>query len=70
MTYHVMVRCPNSDKAVATGIQCDIEEFISLSPSKPFTCSACGDEHNWSVDDAWLRDANFVRSQLAQRNAA
>lgn len=59
MPYVVMVRCPNSDKAVSTGIRCDVEAFSTLPPADQFACTACGDDHHWSVEDAWLRATAF-----------
>ena len=61
MPYDVMVRCPSLDKAVATGIRCEIREFAGLRPHSEFSCTVCGREHDWSVEDAWLRDANFEK---------
>jgi hypothetical protein len=31
MTYHVMVRCPEVDKAVQTGTVCDVKTFEALA---------------------------------------
>jgi hypothetical protein len=67
MRYVVMVRCSTTDTAVQTGIRCRIEEFSALPPVDQFNCSACGEEHNWSTADAWLRDAIYATGELARR---
>jgi hypothetical protein len=69
MSYDVMVRCPTLDKAVSTGIRCEIREFADLRPHSEFSCTVCGHEHDWSVEDAWLRDANFekITTRAAER---
>ena len=70
MPYDVMVRCPSLDKAVATGIRCEIREFADLRAHSEFSCTVCGLEHDWSVEDAWLRDANFekITTRAAERS--
>jgi len=64
MPYVVMVRCPNADKAVFTGIYCDIKAFCGLAERLSLDCPECGQVHQWSVSDAWLRDAAFGTSEL------
>ena len=59
MPYVIMVRCPNADKAVSTGIHCDVKGFSALSERPPLECPECRQIHEWSLDDAWLRDAGF-----------
>ena len=59
MPYVIMVRCPNADKAVSTGIHCDVKGFSALTEHPPLACPECGQIHEWSLDDAWLRDAGF-----------
>src|SRR5262245_13945349 len=59
MPYVIMVRCPNADKAVSTGIHCDVKGFTTLTERPPLTCPECSQIHEWSLDDAWLRDAGF-----------
>jgi hypothetical protein len=59
----VMVRCPKVDKAVPTGVRCDISAFSGLSMRKQFTCPACGQRHKWSIEDAWLRDAAYATNE-------
>jgi hypothetical protein len=59
MPYLIMVRCPNADKAVSTGIHCDVKGFNTLTERPPLECPECSQIHEWSLDDAWLRDAGF-----------
>jgi hypothetical protein len=67
MPYVVMVRCPNADKPVSTGIHCDIKGFSGLTRRLSFDCPACGRVHQWSVTDAWLRDAAWhERAEVPQ----
>jgi hypothetical protein len=60
MPYVVMVRCPNADEAVPTGMVCDLKTFDDL-PDKPahLDCPVCGHTHEWSPSDAWLRGAAY-----------
>jgi len=62
MPYVIMVRCPNADKAVSTGIHCDIKGFSTFTGRAPLHCPECGETHEWSQDDAWLRDAAYAAS--------
>jgi len=64
MPYMVMVRCPNADKAVATGVICDIKAFGELARRARFCCPECGDVHTWSAEDAWLRDREYATGEL------
>jgi predicted RNA-binding Zn-ribbon protein involved in translation (DUF1610 family) len=60
MPYVIMVRCPNADKAVSTGIHCDIREFSAFTDRATFDCPECGQRHEWSLEDAWLRAAPYA----------
>ena len=59
MPYVIMVRCPNADKAVSTGIHCDVKGFSALTERSPLKWPECSQIHEWSLDDAWLRDVGF-----------
>ena len=59
MTYNVMIRCPVAGTAVATGIVCDVRSFEALDREMECHCPACGQNHQWSVEDAWLRDSKM-----------
>jgi hypothetical protein len=53
----VMIRCPNTGKEVATGIETDAASFAHVrdvlvrSP-----CPYCGLEHVWWTREAWLSE--------------
>jgi len=68
MPYVVMVRCPNADRVVSTGIHCDIKAFCDLTECLSLDCPECGEVHQWSVTDAWLRDAAYGTSELRLRS--
>jgi len=60
MPYVVMVRCPTVDKAVPTGVVCDLKGFSALCQPASLLCPERGAIHVWSAADAWLRDASFA----------
>jgi len=51
----LMIVCPETRQEVYTGIETDEASFERLPdvPSRT-RCSACGREHVWTRDDAWL----------------
>jgi hypothetical protein len=51
----VMIRCPTTGSAVATGIETEPAVFRKLPKiSSMMACPACGEDHVWSVNAAWL----------------
>jgi hypothetical protein len=55
----LMIRCPNTKREIATGIQADRETFLS----KPVFfsdayCPFCRTTHEWFAKDAWVCDFN------------
>ena len=64
VTYAVMIRCPNAEKAVFTGMVCDLKTFGALSRTKRLRCPSCGQTHKWSANDAWLRDRAYATGDL------
>jgi hypothetical protein len=70
MPYMVMVRCPTVDKAVPTGITCDLAGFTTLTSPKQLRCPQCADIHEWSLQDAWLRDRAYATGTLQVATAA
>lgn len=53
----VMIRCPTTGRAVSSAIEIEPGVFHQLPPmSARMQCPACGQEHGWNVDDAWLSD--------------
>ena len=64
MPYIVMIRCPKADKAVSTGVRCDIRTFSGLVHRKKLHCPECGQTHGWSRNDAWLLDAAYATGKF------
>ncbi len=51
----VMIRCPNTGRAVSTAIETEPAVFRRLPKvASRMLCPACGEEHDWSVGSAWL----------------
>jgi hypothetical protein len=61
----VMIDCPDTGRAVSTGI-----EMLSIEPLPMVTattvCPVCGRLHRWTKDDAWLaKDGEQYRAITA-----
>jgi len=57
----VMIRCPRTGRAVATGIETEPSIFRGLPRvSARLHCPVCGEEHAWSVEEAWLCEPTLV----------
>jgi hypothetical protein len=51
----IIISCPSTGHPVPTGIGADKMSFESSSfTGNSVTCVACGQQHTWSKDDAWL----------------
>ena len=51
----VMIRCPNTGLAIATGIETDSESLRRIPDVLGFAqCPHCHSEHAWWTDEAWL----------------
>ena len=54
----VMIKCPNTGRAVSTQIETEASVFRRLPLVKSRTvCPICGQEHVWTRREAWLADA-------------
>jgi predicted RNA-binding Zn-ribbon protein involved in translation (DUF1610 family) len=54
----VMIRCPNTGRAVSTAIETEASVFSRLpTVTARLRCPVCGEEHVWTAKDAWLDDA-------------
>jgi hypothetical protein len=62
----VMIDCPNTGRAVSTGI-----EMLSIEPLPTVTaqtvCSVCGRVHKWTKNDAWLAEGGEQYRAIAAR---
>ena len=64
MTTMVVIRCPETDREVHTGIITDLMRFSRLGDAHLEThCPHCDQEHRWSNRDAFLS----VRFKPAKR---
>ena len=70
----VMIKCPKSGRAIATGMEADRERF-SRSPvffARSF-CAICKSSHEWFAREAWVQEAdgkcNVPRAALALQPA-
>ena len=51
----VMIRCPNTGRAVSTAIETEPAVFRKLPKvSSKMLCPACRQEHDWTIGSAWL----------------
>ena len=60
----VMIRCPNTGRAVSTAIETEPSVFRKLPKvAARMLCPACGEEHVWSTGSAWLSDEPRLAAQ-------
>jgi hypothetical protein len=58
----VMIKCPASGRAIATGMEADREGF-SRSPvffARTF-CAICKSSHEWFAKEAWVHEVDGRR---------
>ena len=58
----VMIKCPESGRAIATGLEADHEVF-RRSPvffARTF-CSICNTSHEWFAREAWVHEPGEKR---------
>jgi len=55
----VMINCPETRRAISTGIQVDRATFHSTPVffSRTF-CPLCREKHEWFAKDAWVCDSS------------
>jgi hypothetical protein len=52
---NIMVRCPTTGDQISTGIETDQATFDRLPVvTSRLLCPACGKEHAWAKQEAWL----------------
>ncbi|MET4208633.1 hypothetical protein ABIB95_003450 [Bradyrhizobium sp. LA2.1] len=61
----VMIKCPETGRAIPTGINADQDSFRSSTVffARSF-CANCGTAHEWFARDAWLQEPNWARSAV------
>ncbi len=53
----VLIKCPNTDKEVYTGLNMSWSELDSVELGEQvFRCPRCRETHTWEKEDAWLRE--------------
>ncbi|MBI3703899.1 MAG: hypothetical protein HY244_08645 [Rhizobiales bacterium] len=68
----VMITCPNTGLSVSTAIETEPSVFRQLPKiASRMHCPACGREHIWWTNSAWLAGApRLVKTRLAETAAA
>jgi hypothetical protein len=57
----LMIKCPHTDKPIATGIDVDPESFANLPDVLSHVkCPECGLEHAWWTREAWLEQPDEI----------
>jgi hypothetical protein len=59
----IMIRCPETDKAVPTGLNTELIKLDSMRIrvdsvvlKMPLRCAACKSVHEWTYKDAWIEE--------------
>ncbi len=53
----IMVKCPQSGRAIPTGLKSDRETFLrSIVFFGNTLCPACQANHNWFAREAWVEE--------------
>ena len=67
----VMILCPTTGRAVSTAIEVESSVFRKLpNVAARMHCPACGEEHVWSTDSAWLAGEPRLVRKAAEKVAA
>jgi hypothetical protein len=64
--YFVVIECPNTGKAVRTGIEIgevDAFRFVGLIPQS-CACPHCPERHTWTQRDAWIERQQASRVHI------
>jgi hypothetical protein len=57
----VMVKCPQTGRAIPTGIETDRESFARRPVFYSRTrCPSCRIDHNWFAQEAWVHEPRLV----------
>ena len=59
----VMIKCPASGRAIATGMEADREGFgrTPVFFARTF-CAVCRSSHEWFAREAWVHEADGKRN--------
>ncbi len=53
----VMIKCPQTGHAIATGIKTDRDSFLRSAVFFARTrCPICKTDHNWFAPEAWVQE--------------
>jgi hypothetical protein len=67
----VMIRCPNTGRAVSTAIETEPYVLRTLPRlAARMNCPACGQEHKWVTDEAWLAEEPLIDEDDVAGSAA
>ena len=64
----IYTSCPNTGREISTGIEIDADSFARMPDViARIDCPHCGERHNWSKHNAYLRDgsSNVARGKGA-----
>jgi hypothetical protein len=54
MATMVVIKCPETDREIPTGIVTDLARVHRLVGDAVLRCPYCGQEHRWSMRDAYF----------------
>ncbi len=55
----IMIKCPNTGQAIATGIETDPNSFEQIPDVLGRArCPLCGLEHSWWKREAWISESS------------
>lgn len=67
----VMIKCPETRRAISTGIQVDCKSFHATPVFFSRTyCPFCQRKHEWFAKDAWVSDAASAVAPSYERQVA
>jgi hypothetical protein len=62
----VMIKCPETSRAIFTGIEVDRNDLASLlHVAYHARCPLCGYTHTWWKHDAWLANGFYEEARSA-----
>lgn len=59
----LMIKCPQTGRAIATGIKSDRDSFLRSAVFFARTpCPICKTDHGWFAPEAWVQESWFQES--------